>query len=119
MPKTNDATGATYDGYQGVVEHAGGAGSTRPGGLSELDPSRNIDGSVVDGFESDEREISEEEPNALGADVTPIAPASEGDEPDRAEDDDSADSEAVTVQGNDEKTETQRRGSRTGARSAK
>lgn len=59
MPKTNDATGATYAGYEGVVEHAGGFGSTRPGGLSQLDPSREVDGSVTEGFESEEREIED------------------------------------------------------------
>lgn len=61
MPKTNDATGATYAGYEGVVEHAGGFGSTRPGGLSQLDPSREVDGSVTEGFESEEREIEDRE----------------------------------------------------------
>lgn len=59
MPKTNDATGATYAGFEGVVEHAGGFGSTRPGGLSQLDPNREVDGSVVEGFESEEREIED------------------------------------------------------------
>ena len=53
MPKTNDATGATYAGYRGVVEHAGGAGSTRPGGMSEVSPERNLDGSLIEGDHPD------------------------------------------------------------------
>lgn len=61
MPKTNDATGATYEGHEGIVEHAGGRGSTRPGGLSEVDPNRELDGSVVEGYESEDREIEDRE----------------------------------------------------------
>jgi hypothetical protein len=61
MPKTNDASGATYYGHEGIVEHAGGAGSTRPGGLSEVDHARNLDGSVIDGYESEEREVEDVE----------------------------------------------------------
>ncbi len=73
MPKTNDASGATYEGHEGVVEHAGGYASTRrPDGLSELDPSRNLDGTVVEGFESDEREI--EDRDAGVAEVGPVLP---------------------------------------------
>lgn len=48
MPKTNDATGATYQGVQGVVQAATGR-------LDEVDPSLNLDGTVKDGYESDER----------------------------------------------------------------
>lgn len=51
MPKTNDNSGATYAGYEGIVEHAGGAGSTRPGGLSQVHPSLELDGSVVEGYD--------------------------------------------------------------------
>lgn len=61
MPKTNDATGATYLGHEGIVEHAGGRGSTRPGGLSEVHPNRELDGAVVEGFESEEQELSDRE----------------------------------------------------------
>jgi len=50
MPKSNHG-GATYYGNEGIVEDANGR-------LSQLDPSRNVDGSVVDGFESDERDLS-------------------------------------------------------------
>jgi hypothetical protein len=61
MPKTNDASGATYYGHEGIVEHAGGAGSTRPGGLSEVDHARNLDGTVIAGYESEEREVEDRE----------------------------------------------------------
>lgn len=84
MPKTNDATGATYAGYEGVVEHAGGFGSTRPGGLSQLDPNREVDGSVVEGFESEEREIEDRE-GAVGADFAEVHPIKDSD---RSEDED-------------------------------
>lgn len=51
MPKATHA-GATYYGYEGTVVDARDR-------VSELDPSRNVDGSVVDGFESDERTIED------------------------------------------------------------
>jgi hypothetical protein len=65
MPKTNYA-GATYAGHEGIVENAVGE-------LSQLDPSRNVDGSVVDGFESDERELDEREEVAPYADPTGVS----------------------------------------------
>ena len=64
MPKTNDATGATYEGHEGIVEHAGGRGSTRLGGLSEVDPNRELDGSVIEGYESEDRDLEEREGGA-------------------------------------------------------
>jgi hypothetical protein len=80
MPKTNDATGATYAGYEGVVEHAGGRGaSSRPGGLSQLDPSREVDGKLTEGFESDERDISDREDAVTGADFAEVHPVQDGD----------------------------------------
>ncbi len=51
MPKANHG-GATFYGYEGVVLDS----HDRP---SELDPSRNVDGSVVEGFESDERDLTD------------------------------------------------------------
>jgi len=48
MPKTSDTNGATHAGMQGIVQAATGR-------LDEVDPSLNADGSVKDGFESDER----------------------------------------------------------------
>ncbi len=52
MPKTNHE-GSTYYGADGLVDHADGK-------VSQLDPSRNVDGGVVDGFESDERDDLED-----------------------------------------------------------
>ena len=77
MPKTNDASGATYLGHEGIVEHAGGAGSTRPGGLSEVDVSRNLDGTAVDGYESEEREVEDREGAALAEPTLLPAPETE------------------------------------------
>jgi hypothetical protein len=82
MPKTNDATGATYQGYEGVVEHAGGRASTRYEeealrGLSQLDPSRRVNGEVVEGFESDERQIEPRE-GSVAADFSEVKPIDDG-----------------------------------------
>lgn len=54
MPKTNDQTGATYAGNEGVVEH----GAPIEGGriLSEIDPERNLDGSLIEGDHPDHQE---------------------------------------------------------------
>jgi hypothetical protein len=61
MPKKSEATGATFAGHEGIVEDANQR-------LWEVDPSRNADGTVVDGFESDERDISSpNDPNAPAA----------------------------------------------------
>ena len=51
MPKTNDNTGATYAGNQGIVEH----GAPIEGGrvLSELDPELNLDGTLIEGEHPD------------------------------------------------------------------
>lgn len=54
MPKTNDASGATFYGHEGIVQAANGR-------LDQVDPSRNPDGSIVEGFESDERDIENED----------------------------------------------------------
>ena len=90
MPKTNDGGGATYAGYTGVVEHAGGAGSTRPGGLSELDPEKNLDGTLTDGDHPDhpDRDKSEDELHREGAfaDPTGVAPIERADEAEHAPD---------------------------------
>lgn len=53
MPKTSHA-GSTYYGQEGHVVDAEGK-------VSELDPSRNADGSVVDGFDSEERDLSDDD----------------------------------------------------------
>lgn len=60
-PKKSEATGATFAGHEGIVEDANQR-------LWEVDPSRNADGTVVDGFESDERDLSSPD--------DPAAPAS-------------------------------------------
>ena len=90
MPKTNDATGATYAGHTGVVEHAGGYSSTRPGGLSELDPEKALDGTLLEGDHPDhpDKDKSEDELKHEGAvaDPTGVRPI----EPAGAEDNDHA-----------------------------
>lgn len=87
MPKTNDATGATYAGYEGVVEHAGGAGSTRPGGLSELNPTKDLDGEDIEGLEVESEEgdgtDATEVTQAEGAPLT--AESAEGNKADERE----------------------------------
>lgn len=93
MPKTNDATGATYAGYEGVVEHAGGFGSTRPGGLSEVHPEKNLDGTLIDGEhpDIDEDGVEERETADLRADSTEIRPADQAKREDDSEDDTGSD----------------------------
>jgi len=58
MPKTNDG-GATYAGTTGVVEH----GAPLPDGrtLSELDPERNLDGTLIEGEHPDHADGEERE----------------------------------------------------------
>lgn len=51
MPKKSMVS-ATYAGHEGIVEDA-------RDNLHQLDPSRNLDGSVVEGFESEDREIED------------------------------------------------------------
>ena len=51
MPKKSMVS-ATYAGHEGIVEDA-------RDNLHQLDPSRNLDGSVVEGFESEDREIQD------------------------------------------------------------
>ena len=53
MPTISQA-GPTSAGYEGHV--LDGAGK-----VHELDPSRNVDGTVVDGYESDERQLEDRE----------------------------------------------------------
>lgn len=65
MPKTNDGGGATYAGFTGVVEHADGR-------LSELDPERNLDGTLVEGEHPDHAEGEERE--GAFADPTGVRP---------------------------------------------
>lgn len=79
MPKTNDQTGATYAGNEGVVEH----GAPIEGGriLSELDPERNLDGTLIEGDHPDHAD-GEERDYVATTDPRPLPDAAE----DRAED---------------------------------
>lgn len=53
MPKVSGSGNASAYGQEGHIVGADGV-------LSELDPSRNVDGSVVDGYTSDEEPAGEE-----------------------------------------------------------
>lgn len=65
MPKIASNGSATAYGQEGIVKDAAGQ-------LWELDPSRNLDGTAVDGFESDERDLSgAEERDAVRPDDEP------------------------------------------------
>lgn len=72
MPKTN-AGGATYAGHEGLVVDGEGK-------VSELDPSRNADGTVVDGYESDERDLKDRDPGESPAEIVPIEPPADSDD---------------------------------------
>jgi hypothetical protein len=74
MPKTAANGSATMAGGEGVVQDA-------EGGRWQLDPSRNLDGSTVDGFESDEREVDEEHPTPGFGEQPQLQPQPEEDEP--------------------------------------
>lgn len=114
MPKTNDAAGATYAGHTGIVEHAGGYSSTRPGGLSELDPEKNLDGTLIEGDHPDhpDKDKSEDDLKREGAvaDPTGVAPIqrSEGneDEQEHAADPAKREEEEGNVQPEEEKEES-------------
>lgn len=80
MPKTNDQTGATYAGNEGVVEH----GAPIEGGriLSELDPERNLDGTLIEGDHPDHAD-GEERDFAYTTDPRPLPDATEDEESER------------------------------------
>jgi len=82
MPKTNDATGATYAGNEGVVQH----GAPIEGGriYSELDPERNLDGTLIDGDHPDHAD-GEERDYVATTDPRPLADAADEDERDEDE----------------------------------
>src|SRR3954468_10389689 len=77
MPKTNDATGATYAGNEGVVQH----GAPIEGGriFSELDPERNLDGTLIEG-EHPDHEDGEERDYVTTTDPRPLPDDSDRDE---------------------------------------
>lgn len=62
MPKTNDETGASYEGHEGVVSHADGR-------LSEVNPERNLDGSLIDGDHPNVEAVERDEPVAEDDDL--------------------------------------------------
>lgn len=70
MPKTNDATGATYAGNEGIVQH----GAPIEGGriFSELDPERNLDGTLIEGDHPDHAD-GEERDYVATSDPRPLA----------------------------------------------
>lgn len=69
MPKTNDASGPTYFGMEGHVVDSHDR-------VHEVDPSRKVTGEVVDGYESDEREI--EDRAVISNEVAPQISPSDG-----------------------------------------
>jgi len=89
MPKTNDNTGATYAGNQGVVEH----GAPIEGGriFSELDPELNLDGTLIEGDHPDHPK-GEERDYVAPSEVEPQPVDSPADEAD----DDSAREKSAT-----------------------
>jgi hypothetical protein len=101
MPKIAANGSATAYGQEGVVQGADGQ-------LWELDPSRNLDGTTVDGYESDERDLSgaeerdlptrpDDEPRAQPVDE----PATEDEDAEPAENE-----EAKSSPGNSSQTST-------------
>jgi hypothetical protein len=70
MPKVSASGAATAYGQEGIVRNA-------EGGLSELDPSRNLDGTPVDGFTSDERDLSNAEERPEPTTTTDFRPNAE------------------------------------------
>jgi hypothetical protein len=59
MPKTSDATGATYAGAEGIVEHADGR-------LSELNPEKGLDEVQPDVAEVQDEHAEEGEQSSHG-----------------------------------------------------
>jgi hypothetical protein len=90
VPKTNDNTGATAAGMTGIVEHGAPLNDGRV--LSELDPERNLDGTLIEGEHPDhpngeEREVpATSDPRPIERpDDEPAADDTDGDEtPERA-----------------------------------
>jgi hypothetical protein len=68
MPKTNDASGPTYYGMEGHVVDSHDR-------VHEVDPSRTVTGEVVEGFESDEREIEDRSTGAANEVAPQISPS--------------------------------------------
>jgi hypothetical protein len=101
MPKINQA-GATYYGQEGLVTNGDGV-------ISQLDPSRNADGTVVDGYESDERELEDRdgtpgdkrEPGVVEGNEPVVQPAREREPEPQSEDEKSEDEKSEDGKGNE------------------
>src|SRR3954469_15254564 len=106
MPKTNDQTGATYVGNEGVVQH----GAPIEGGrvLSELDPERNLDGTLIEGDHPD-HEDGEERDYVATSDPRPL-PDESGEDADDAKRDDKQDSADAEKQNPDRGAPTSGKG---------
>jgi hypothetical protein len=76
MPKTNQG-GATYAGTKGVVQHGAPLADGRV--LSELDPERNLDGTLIDGEHPDREDGEEREVVAPTAPQPLEQPGDDGD----------------------------------------
>jgi hypothetical protein len=107
MPKINQA-GATYYGQEGLVTNGDGV-------ISQLDPSRNADGTVVDGYESDERDLEDRdgtpgdkrEPGVVEGNEPVVQPAREREPEPQSEDEKSEDEKGGTEPGSLHKTENE------------
>lgn len=84
MPKINSSTGATAEGMTGIVEHGAPLNDGRT--LSELDPERNLDGTLVPGEHPDaDRYLDDVEHERSGVAVTDPEPRRLESDEDRAE----------------------------------
>lgn len=68
MPKTNNVTGATYAGHEGIVEHAAPLDDGRT--LSELNPEKTFDGELIEGEHPDYDD--KDAPEEAASDIVPI-----------------------------------------------
>jgi len=75
MPKTNNTIGATYAGFDGVVEHAAPLADGRT--LSELNPEKTLDGELIEGEHPDFDE--KDAPEETASDIVPIKSVSKTD----------------------------------------
>jgi hypothetical protein len=69
MPKANHG-GATAAGMEGIVEHGAPLADGRV--LSELDPERNLDGSLIEGEHPDREEVDEPRETTPLSDPRPL-----------------------------------------------
>lgn len=100
MPKAN-AAGGTYYGYEGLVEDANNR-------VSELDPSRNADGTVVDGFESEERDLSDREAGDYNVGEPPLTTDRDAQEEQDAQREREEEQEENAGSEKDQRTDTER-----------